>query len=860
MTDNSPQVLAGRFHFRDPDTAPFLDVENKREFEGTAGGFGFAPPSKTAPGDLVLLVISTQNTSNPFVIEDQPGWNLIGRAFDGGIGSLYPEVAAFWRVATDSEPATYSFNLASSVPLNAVMYRVSGFDPENPVGSIVSEHDGVGSTIPLESLPGTKLGLMVGAAVSRSSSASLISQDMETLVHDNPSSSPSTWIASEEIGRGLTGDRSFTVSTANRTAGLMFVINPDPSRELLISSDNYRDAELGNFRPLIAEDSDPEFELSVAPPHMDGKPNTSFSTVRLLALEGGLDSLAEADFEGATLELRVGAASLAWDSLSDVYFAAVERAQFVGEQYVDLTMRSRVEDLVAPYLVREFEAGEVEADMEGERVPTLLGYCRQIPAPLIDSTVEDHFIADNLAIIGRVSEGGTGNDIVEGGSAGQYQTIDNGFSLNSKPDLAVTADAGGPLRPLTDYRHSLFLEWKTESGKSGGTYEVPDGWDYQGLDVDQYVERFNGEAAVRVHVDSTADAVYMVYDAPGVAVDLRLRIRFRYLPGITNTGRIILETGDTGSWTNQATVVHDVEADGDLLEVEFSVTAGDRSIRIGFETVGTAIRYILESVELEHTDQAAVRIDQLVPYALAIRYGRPWSEIGWDSLEALAAADHPDHELGAWINDGQNAVKVMDLLIAAMGATWWYDRLGVFRCGRLEDPEGETPVLEIGPHNRMGEISRVHDLAPGLVTRWNFQANQYPIPEDRQAEALSSGQKRTNARDFRSWHARSPKSGTVAGLAPMYRGAVGREPRAVARDSHEGISNLVAAVLELYHVPRSVYVDSCGIDAADLETLEPFSVVRIKSERFGLQDGKLCRVIGVRGRPFSGSVELTLWG
>ena len=94
-----------------------------------------AKPVGTASGDLLIgVVITDGNTSGEFT--GPTNWTLINVGWSGP-GSEYPggcTLGAWYRVAGDSEPTTYTWNWTSAETVYAFITRITGHDPDNPIG------------------------------------------------------------------------------------------------------------------------------------------------------------------------------------------------------------------------------------------------------------------------------------------------------------------------------------------------------------------------------------------------------------------------------------------------------------------------------------------------------------------------------------------------------------------------------------------------------------------------------------------------------------------------------------------------------------------------------------------------------
>lgn len=95
----------------------------------TSNGTGSVDkPSGTTTGDLLIAWV-TRDGAGSGSLTMPAGWTQIGTTTH--LGDMSAGIA--YKVATASEPTTYSFQISSVQYLTISMYRISGFDPENPI-------------------------------------------------------------------------------------------------------------------------------------------------------------------------------------------------------------------------------------------------------------------------------------------------------------------------------------------------------------------------------------------------------------------------------------------------------------------------------------------------------------------------------------------------------------------------------------------------------------------------------------------------------------------------------------------------------------------------------------------------------
>ncbi len=222
---------------------PVWHDADQRTASGTDTSLSVARPSNLSAGDLVILLMTQQRSpvSSGSAFTTPTGFTRIRSEHDTSQTDV-PEVTAFYKIATASEPTSYTstasdFGGGANPQWKAVAARVTGHEPQNPIGS----HSGVNSgsnsvpgiTIP-ELATSVKNSLLVAArSVRRSVSGENVptGMDLEWSLAGSGTSddkrNPPAFRGASEIrpSAGPTGTRLFSWSESARAAGLMFTIN-----------------------------------------------------------------------------------------------------------------------------------------------------------------------------------------------------------------------------------------------------------------------------------------------------------------------------------------------------------------------------------------------------------------------------------------------------------------------------------------------------------------------------------------------------------------------------------------------------------------------------------------------------------
>lgn len=100
-------------------------------------------PSNLVTGDLMIAHVGASNISGPSWTPPS-GWTAIVTGL--GNSSSNPLVGCFWKVATGSEPSTYTFVESGNQRSVGFISRVTGADPTTPIDSSSAQANNTSST------------------------------------------------------------------------------------------------------------------------------------------------------------------------------------------------------------------------------------------------------------------------------------------------------------------------------------------------------------------------------------------------------------------------------------------------------------------------------------------------------------------------------------------------------------------------------------------------------------------------------------------------------------------------------------------------------------------------------------------
>lgn len=238
--------------------------------------------------------------------------------------------------------------------------------------------------------------------------------------------------------------------------------------------------------------------------------------------------------------------------------------------------------------------------------------------------------------------------------------------------------------------------------------------------------------------------------------------------------------------------------------------------------------------------------------SLALVAGVAASDISEADVAALAA-DCPA-SLGVWISDQSDTfTKVMDEVAGSVGAYYAFDRNGALRMGRLAAPVGEA-ALSLEAYDILDlqrRPARDGDLPAWAYTIrhsrvWNVQSGEF-------AAAVTPEDRAFFETEYRARRAEDPSVKTQFRLAAEETAdTLLTDPDAAAEEA--------ARRLALYKVRRDFFDVTVPISAVPDGHVWLMDVVRLTHPRFGLAEGRLFRLLGIRPELDANQYVLTLWG
>jgi hypothetical protein len=249
---------------------------------------------------------------------------------------------------------------------------------------------------------------------------------------------------------------------------------------------------------------------------------------------------------------------------------------------------------------------------------------------------------------------------------------------------------------------------------------------------------------------------------------------------------------------------------------------------------------------------SANRTTAQVLKAMALKAGIASGDISASDVTALDTAN--SSIVGIWINEPDAAIVAMDKVAQSIGAYFGFDAFGILRMGLFTAPTGNA-VLEIDRNNILSiEHGRTNDTDKGIPA-WRvnvlYQKN-YNIQTTDLAGAVTAARKSVLALPALT------KSAEDSSVKTQYTLAATIEKETCLVDA-TATQTEATRLLNLYKVSRDLYTVDIALDLS--QTLPDLNnVVKITMNRFGLNSGKLFKIIGIESDYSKNRATLTLWG
>lgn len=371
------------------------------------------------------------------------------------------------------------------------------------------------------------------------------------------------------------------------------------------------------------------------------------------------------------------------------------------------------------------------------------------------------------------------------------------------------------------------------------------------LDKPAFEGRYLGNNSLPNGLEGTAD------DLKGQAKPHAYGKVMNVSPPCVNTSRLIYEVSPCNSvdavydrgapltagavYTSQADMETTAPAAG-----QYRAWPAGGYIRLGSTSAG------LITADMTQGAAASNRTAAQMLKHLAEDAGLTAGEISSADVTALDAAN--SNVLGIWIEGEITFREVMDSIANSIGAWYGFDSAGVLRMGQLVAPSG-TPIITLYDYDTHDGIER-RPLKDNTVPIWRAvcrHTKNWTVQESDLAGAVTDARRAILAEEWRGANSDDPAIKTQWLLA-------GELEHDTLMTSAADASTEAARLLAMYKVRRDLYDVPVTLDILTANSLKLMDVVELELARFGMDSGKLFRIIGIRADLSKHRVILSLWG
>lgn len=361
-------------------------------------------------------------------------------------------------------------------------------------------------------------------------------------------------------------------------------------------------------------------------------------------------------------------------------------------------------------------------------------------------------------------------------------------------------------------------------------------------------------AQVLTGVEGTTDIV-------GLKKPLLYGTAYNFSPPVVNTSKLVYQVSDSlindvsnvydrgavltkgADYTNVSNMMFTAPSAGTYRVCK---TSTGSYFRLGTNPAGTITCDATQGATA--ADKTAAQLIKTI----AIKGGVSSGDINASDVTALDALNSA--EVGIWVFGDDQSLSVIDQIAQSVGAWYGYDATGQFRMARFDAASGAADI-EISDDNIISiETIRPTDTDRGLPAYkviLNYLKN-YTIQTSDLATSVSPT--RRNVIKFQN------SSGFVENATIktqfMFASEITRNTLLI---NSVAASTEASRILALYQEKRTMYQVKIALDVT--ETLPDLNdVANVTLNRFGLNAGKLFRVIGISSNYANNRATLTLWG
>lgn len=581
---------------------------------------------------------------------------------------------------------------------------------------------------------------------------------------------------------------------------------------------------------------DPDYQRATAV-HAWGGGNAapSLDAVTVDNTDGALDFLLDYDMRDLPVRARLGYNFAALSTFVDVGNTVVENLAIPNEQQLQLVFRDKSALLDKPLQPTKWPSGMPVAELEAQAKPLAMGQLQWVPLTTVDAVNLEYALSDSPWT--RTTE------VLD---QGVTITDATGYSAGRRADtygIHRTTNPAGKQVAQINGRSTRTLLWQETFASWSG--DNPVGWTIL-AGTETATRRFTQSgSAMRCQSDGTGTLTLQRTAGTSVAT-------------LTYSITIVVSSYTSGSCVVQVGTQRLALLDkAGTYRLSFRANAS-ATFRVVMQNA-VACDLTIDDILVE----TAVLIERLPAWLteLCVTQTSDFTAAELDTAGTIADLDTASpYTLALYTADSAMTVReALTATLTGFGGGYYFDRAGVLKVGQLIDPAGGTSVLTLDDTNIQGRVDVALDAAPGLSDTWAGQKNYAPHgTADIAGSIINTALGAQLQQEFLAVRK------TASAFANAYRHARGAEQTETLLSNATHVQTEANRFGALYSVVRYFYTFNAFLEDVAAYTLEPFQVITLQVNRYGLTNGfgvgtKLL-VVSVRSRFLSNLVQIIAWG
>lgn len=598
------------------------------------------------------------------------------------------------------------------------------------------------------------------------------------------------------------------------------------------------------------------FERSITTRLWSNRNATSgLGAIELINNDRALDALAWSEaVKRKRVWIYTGNAGDAFDNMTLAASARIDRIEPVGERSIKVITTSVLMLLEAAIQTVLYDSGD---DVAGEMInrprPIAIGHPKSCPIPLVDAIDYEYDCHDDAdwRDVTMVRDGGypltEGTGYRRAITAGRF-----GIEKLALPTGRVVADVRGASATTEiigetpgDFASGL-TGWSTSVTGDGACTASGGGCQISG----------GAAGTAKIFIDNLLNA--------------GSTYRWSIASATRTSGELVILSGTD--------VVATLTASGAASGYFTAEAAGlDPIVPFGIAKGAAAASWLIDGVRLERLDEHAL-IGDVVRYIVNRSATLTDTDIDTASLDALETAC--PWPLSLWIDSTARIRDVLQSVVDSVAGFMYENRLGQLAFGRPTRPADGTSGVTITRDLLVEgtDVRMTPDDAPGFSRIVNGGRNWYRYQSGEVVDGVSDADRTLITTDYRvRGSTATAVNDEIEPIALQFTSGRLRasSPSTAPSDATEadiGLGTLLDAeadcqtladhISSLYPTGerQRFYTIDAYLTPAQIESLEPWSIVTLQLNAFGLDAGVKLALVSIKGAVGKRRAELTLWG